>query len=87
VNDPNEDLTAQDTQSETTLVAFGTTVAAAYNDSFLGLAHKFTGYSQSADGGASFVDRGSLPTNPFGDAGDPSMARDNASGRIYLSTI
>jgi len=57
VNDPNLDLTAQDTQSETTLVVFepagnGSTGCSAYNDSgsFIGGAQKFTGFSRSTDG-------------------------------------
>ncbi len=58
VNNPNEDLTARDTQSETTLVVFGpggidNTSCSAFNDSgsFVPPAtasSKFTGFSQSS---------------------------------------
>ena len=37
--------------------------------------------------GVNFVDGGTLPTNPNGDAGFPVMARDATSGRIYLATL
>src|SRR5712664_3181954 len=65
VNDPNLDLTAQDTQSETTLVFLGPdgnnrSGCSAYNDSgsFIGGALKFTGFSRSTNGGASWTDKG-----------------------------
>jgi hypothetical protein len=89
VNDPNEDHTAQDTQSETTMLVFGNTIVSGFNDSgsFLGGASKFTGYSISTDGGKTFKDMGVLPTNPNGDVGDPSLARDNTTGRIYFATL
>ena len=50
-------------------------------------ADKFTGFSRSTDGGASFTDLGTLPAATFGDGGDPVLARDNVSGTIYLSTV
>jgi hypothetical protein len=91
VNDPKEDgRSSHDTQSETTLVVGANhTVVVAYNDSLLGSMNpfQFTGYSQSTDSGASFVDKGALPPNPNGDASDPVLAADNVSGRIYLSTL
>src|SRR5262249_48021001 len=49
--------------------------------------NKFTGFARSTDGGATFNDGGTLPTNPNGDAGDPVMARDNTTGRIYFATL
>ena len=81
--------TANFTQSETTLVAFGNTVVVGFNDSgsFVGGANKFTGFSRSIDGGTTFTDGGTLPTNSGGDAGDPVMARNDATGRIYFSTL
>ncbi len=91
VNDPGEDGTsAQDTQSETTLVAAGTNVVVGYNDSFLynGSSPHFTGLSRSTDSGSSFRDLGGLPNNATGgDAGDPVLARDNVTGRTYLATL
>src|SRR5205814_10587560 len=48
---------------------------------------KFTGFSQSTNNGASWRDRGSLPTNADGDAGDPVMAYSTKTGTILLSTL
>jgi hypothetical protein len=90
VNDPGEDTNANDTQSETSIVvANNGNIVAAYNDSGSNRINgsKFTGWSVSTDGGATFTDEGVLPTNPSGDAGDPSLAVDTTSGRIYLVTL
>jgi hypothetical protein len=80
--------TSRFTQSETTLVAFGNTIIAGFNDSgsFASGAH-FTGWSRSTDGGVTWTDGGLLPTSAIGDAGDPVLARDNTTGRIYFSTL
>jgi hypothetical protein len=48
-----------------------------------------TGWAVSVNGGASFTDKGAIPAaapayTTQGDAGDPVMARDTASGAIYL---
>jgi len=77
------------TQSETTVVAFGNTVVVGYNDSGsnAGGSNKFTGWSRSTDGGNTFTDLGALPTNAGGDAGDPVLARNETSGRIYFATL
>jgi hypothetical protein len=77
------------TQSETSVVAFGSTVLIAYNDSGsnAGGSNKFSGFSRSTDGGLTFTDGGTLPNNPNGDAGDPVLARDNTTGRIYYATL
>jgi hypothetical protein len=78
------------THSETSILAFGTHVVIAYNDSGSfqnGATNKFTGWSFSDDGGLTFTDGGVLPTNAGGDAGDPSLARDNVTGRLYLATL
>jgi hypothetical protein len=94
VNNLGEDLTAQDTQSETTLVVFGNAgngskACSGYNDSgsFIGGAQKFTGFSQSTNGGAIWTDKGTLPTNANGDAGDPVLARSSLTGTIFFSTL
>jgi hypothetical protein len=81
--------TAFFTQSENTLVAFGNTVVVGFNDSGSnsGGSNKFTGFARSTDGGATFTDGGTLPTNPTGDAGDPVLARNDTTGRIYFSTL
>jgi hypothetical protein len=77
------------TQSETSVVAFGNTVVVGFNDagSNSGGTNRFTGFARSTDGGATFTDGGNLPTNPIGDAGDPVLARNNATGRIYFATL
>jgi len=66
------------TQSEASTIAFGSTIIASFNDSGsnAGGTNKFTGWSRSTDGGATWVDGGTLPTNAVGDAGDPVLARD-----------
>lgn len=90
VNNPSLDGTsASDTQSETNLMVFGSTVLVAYNDSHSNVvaSNKFTGYSRSIDGGVTFTDMGELPTAANGDVGDPSWAYDNVSGRTYLLTL
>src|SRR5215470_763087 len=77
------------TQSETALTAFGNTVVVGFNDSGsnAGGSNKFTGFARSTNGGATFTDGGTLPTNPNGDAGDPVLARSEATGRIYFATL
>src|SRR5215831_7783747 len=77
------------TQSETAIAAFGNTVVVGFNDSGSnsGGTNKFTGFARSTDGGATFTDGGTLPTNPGGDAGDPVLARDNSTGRLYFATL
>src|SRR5262249_22281206 len=76
-------------QSEPTLVAFGNTVVVGFSDSGsnAGGTNKFTGFARSTNGGATFTDGGTLPTNPNGDAGDPVLARNEATGRIYFATL
>jgi subtilisin-like proprotein convertase family protein len=90
VNDPTTD-TIRDVQSETTMVlgARGTVVSA-FNDSgslVPSTSGHFDGFSRSADFGASWTDRGHVGNRAFGSAGDPVLARDNATGRMYLATL
>ena len=61
----------------------------AYNDSGSNASgsKKFTGISRSTDGGVTFTDGGTLPTTAGGDAGDPVLARNNTTGRIFLATL
>src|SRR4051812_7242652 len=95
VNEPNVDLTSQDTQSETSTLAFGSTVLVAYNDSGSDTFNhtQATGWSRSTDGGRTFSDLGRLPFDSdnsdgmTGHGGSPVWARDGVSGRIYLTTI
>lgn len=90
VNDVTADTTAQKTQSETTIVlGSGSNVIVGFNDSgsFVGGAQKFTSWATSNNSGASWTDKGTLPTNANGDAGDPVLARNTTTGRIYLVTL
>jgi hypothetical protein len=87
-NNAGAGSTANFTQSETDILAFGSNVLIGFNDSGSNAAgNKFTGWSYSTDGGATFTDGGTLPTNTGGDAGDPVLARDENTGRIYFSTL
>jgi hypothetical protein len=81
--------TANFTQSETTVLAFGNTVLIGFNDSGsnAGGSNKFSGFSRSTDGGATFTDGGTLPTSTNGDAGDPVLARNDTTGRIFYATL
>jgi hypothetical protein len=98
VNNPAEDtIPMQDTQSESAIVlGAGSNVVVAYNDTgsaaldttghvFSGT--KATGFSLSTNGGASFVDQGTVATNPYGDLGDPVLARSIITNTIFLSTL
>ncbi|MBI4659845.1 MAG: hypothetical protein HY735_13475 [Verrucomicrobia bacterium] len=59
-------------------------------DQFTGISSpRSIGWALSTDGGATFTDKGAMPTNPpanpsYGDAGDPVMARDTTHNVIYL---
>ncbi len=59
-----------------------------FNDagSFASGSH-FTGWSYSTNSGASFIDGGVLPASAIGDAGDPVLARNETTGRIYFATL
>jgi subtilisin-like proprotein convertase family protein len=89
VNGPSADATAQDTQSETTIGVLGSNVIIGFNDSGSsnGSNTHFTGYSHSSNGGLSFTDKGTLPDDTEGDAGDPVVAVDQASSLVYFSTL
>ncbi len=88
-NNTGSTATSQFTQSETSVVAFGNTVVIGFNDSGsnAGGTNKFTGFTRSTDGGNTFTDGGQLPTNAGGDAGDPVLARNETTGRIYFATL
>ncbi|MGI8583121.1 MAG: proprotein convertase P-domain-containing protein [Chitinophagaceae bacterium] len=88
-NNNGANATGNFTQSETSILVYGNNVITGFNDagSLTGGAHKFTGYSRSTDGGVTFTDGGTLPTNIGGDAGDPVLARNNTTGRLYFSTL
>ncbi len=88
INDPGADATAQDTQSETTVAALGSTVVVGFNDSgsFNGTNNHFTGFANSTDDGASYTDQGTLAPSPEGDAGDPVLTALSPT-RFFMSTL
>lgn len=81
--------TSQFTQSSTSTLVFGSTVIVAFNDSgsFAASNNQFTGYSRSNDGGLTFTDMGRLPANPLGDAGNAHLARHDATGTVYSTSL
>jgi subtilisin-like proprotein convertase family protein len=92
VNDPSTDA-VRDVQSETTLVVgAGGLVVAAFNDSgsfspTFPTSFHFDGFARSVDFGTTWDDRGRVGNRAFGSAGDPVLARDELTGRIYFSTL
>jgi hypothetical protein len=88
-NNAGATATSLFTQSDAAVLAFGNTVVVGYVDSGsnAGGTPKFTGFSYSTNGGGTFTDGGTLPNSVGGDAGDPVLARDETTGRIYLSTL
>src|SRR5262245_54882556 len=100
-NNNGSNGTAFFTQSETTILAYGNNVIVAYNDSGSNAAGGtgrqdggggagsagFTGWARSTDGGNTFTDMGGVPEAGGGNAGDPVMARNNTTGRIYFATL
>lgn len=90
VNDPTADTTAQDTQSETTVLDMnGGNLIAGFNDSGsdLGGSNHFTGYAWSSNSGITWNDAGTLPASTRGDAGDPVLAFDKTTGAVYFGTL
>lgn len=90
VNKRTEDANPYDTQNEPSMVlGAGGTVLVAFNDSgsLRNSTNKFTGWAVSTNGGMSCQDMGTLPSEPYGDGGDPVLARDSKTGVIYLATI
>ena len=95
VNNPALDLTAQNTQSETSIVLADGNIVVGYNDSGectggCATDEHFTGFSYSTNGGTSFVDGGALPDDPvanFGDVGDPVLAYDVTNDIVHFSTL
>jgi hypothetical protein len=76
------------TQSTTSIVSFGNILVCGFNDSgSTSFGAHITGWSRSTDSGITWTDGGQLPDSSFGDAGEPSLARDNNTGRIYFATL
>jgi len=94
VNNPATDTnqTDQTTQSETAIGVAGSHVVAGFNDSqhgllFLTAGANLNGYGYSDDGGATWVDGGTIPNAPaLQNVGDPWIATDRA-GNFYYSSL
>jgi hypothetical protein len=89
VNDPALD-TGGTTQSETSVVAVGSTVCTAFNDAGEGFfANGGSGHAVSTDGGLSFTDGGPFPIGPGGDNnfGDPSLAYSVRDDTFYYAAL
>jgi len=79
----------QNTQSETSVAAFGSKVVVGFNDSLVCCipAINLSGYSVSTDNGKSFTDMGDLPfKSTVQPIGDPAVAHD-ASGNFYFASL
>jgi hypothetical protein len=90
VNNPAEDTTIHDTQSETAIVlGANSNIVVAYNDtgSFSYPSNPTaSGYSLSTGGGTTFADKGSLPGSPpYWGGFDQVLARSSKTGTIFLS--
>lgn len=79
----------QNTDSETSVSAFGNKVVVGFNDSLV-CCHpgvNLTGYAVSTDGGKSFTDQGDLPfLNTVQPIGDPTVAHDD-QGNFYFASL
>jgi len=86
VNAP--DATDHDTQSTTTIVlGAGSNVITAFNNTALNSGSNLhqVGWSRSTNGGTTWADGGALPGSAGGDFRSPVLARDNTSGKVYMS--
>ena len=90
VNNPANNTTAQDTQSNSALVLAGSTLVAAFYDSGSFVSpngNQLDGLARSTDMGATWIDAGKLPASANGDAGFPVLARDSSNNHVYLCTL
>jgi hypothetical protein len=94
---PGEDIavsnpaldTGGSTQSETSVVAVGNVVCAAWNDSGEGFGQNgFSGFGYSHDGGLTFIDGGPHPNGPDDMSfGDPSLAYSTRDNAFYFAAL
>ncbi len=88
VSDSTGETGPTTTQSETSIAINEDTgtLCSGFNDAFSGVQQNlgFTGFARSDDGGNSFVDKGALNPDSFG---DPSMVWRRADGHFYLATL
>jgi hypothetical protein len=87
-NNNNAIASGNFTQSETSILAFGNNVVIGYNDAgSRAVGSHLTGWSYSTDAGSTFTDGGELPASAISDGGDPVLARNSTTGRIYYATL
>lgn len=87
VSDPSLD-TGGSTQSETSVVAVGNVVCAAWNDAGEGFgANGFSGFGYSLDGGQTFKDGGPFVSNVDTNFGDPSLAYSVRDQAFYYAAL
>lgn len=87
VSDPSLD-TGGTTQSETSVVAVGNVVCAAWNDAGEGFgANGFSGFGYSLDGGQTFKDGGPFLSNGDTSFGDPSLAYSVRDQAFYFASL
>jgi hypothetical protein len=89
VNNPAADTGGHTTQSETSMVAVGPTVCAAWNDAGEGYGtNGFSGFGYSQDGGHTFTDGGPFPNGPSDtNEGDPSLAFSARDAAYYYAAL
>jgi hypothetical protein len=92
INNPAIDFGTGTTQSETSVVAVGSIVCAAWNDSgeFGGGGNgSFSGHGVSINGGATWADGGPFPNGPGPDHsfGDPSLAFSVKDNMFYYASL
>lgn len=87
VNNPAGDSGVSQTQSETSIAVNENTgvICSGYNDSYSGVitGKGFTGFSRSADGGATFTDQGAINLS----YGDPSVVWRKSDGLFYFASL
>jgi hypothetical protein len=89
VNNTAEDTASNDTQSETSItVAQNGNVVVGFNDSEeFSSGNHFIGYGFSSNGGSSFTDGGALPVTNLGDGGDPALASNLSTGKVFFASL
>jgi len=96
VNSPDHNVSNQSnftTQSETNIAVAGSLVVVGYNSSkqagLLGPTswNSFSGYAYSTDGGLTFMDGGSVPSNGNKLEGDPALAFGSNGTTLYYASM
>lgn len=90
-NNPTGDVAANAGQSETSIVAWGNKVIAAWNDGEgFATPGASQGYATSIDGGITWVDRGNFPVGSIPDwewTSDPVLTANEKTGAFYFTAL